>query len=63
MAQAEWVQCPNGCGEKLFHKEVSAHVRSMCPDRKEVCDCGMHIRFRARSLLSPSAVPVTDCAR
>ena len=49
MASQEWVTCPNGCGEKLFHKEVSQHVRATCPDRKEVCDCGAHIRYRERN--------------
>ena len=45
----ELVLCPNGCGEKLFPKEISAHVRASCPDRKELCDCGMLIRYRERN--------------
>ena len=54
----EWVQCPNGCGEKLFHKEVSAHVRSLCPDRKDPCECGMLIRsWDSHRTLSPSNAP------
>ena len=49
MSNEEWVQCPNGCGEKLFYKEVSVHVRSICPDRKELCDCGQLVRHRERN--------------
>ena len=49
MSNEEWVQCPNGCGEKLFYKEVSVHVRSICPDRKELCDCGQLVRHSERN--------------
>jgi hypothetical protein len=41
--------CPNGCGEKLFQRELAQHVRAVCPDRKESCECGAQVRYRERN--------------
>jgi hypothetical protein len=48
--QADWVMCPNGCGEKLFHMELSSHCLAVCRDRKEQCSygCGELVKYRDR---------------
>lgn len=33
MSKTEWVVCPNGCGEKLFYRELTAHCNALCVER------------------------------
>eukprot|EP00281_Chroomonas_sp_CCMP1168_P006096 CAMPEP_0206263176 /NCGR_PEP_ID=MMETSP0047_2-20121206/28671_1 /ASSEMBLY_ACC=CAM_ASM_000192 /TAXON_ID=195065 /ORGANISM="Chroomonas mesostigmatica_cf, Strain CCMP1168" /LENGTH=96 /DNA_ID=CAMNT_0053690685 /DNA_START=142 /DNA_END=429 /DNA_ORIENTATION=- len=49
--QAEWVTCPNGCGARLYYREVQMHVQTVCSERREHCSmgCGELVRFRERS--------------
>jgi hypothetical protein len=46
----EWVQCPNGCGAKLYYKEVNMHSQTVCTERKEHCSmgCGELVKFKDR---------------
>ena len=39
MSKEEWVSCPNGCGEKLFHKEV--RTLSHPSARISACACAL----------------------
>jgi hypothetical protein len=47
---SEWVQCPNGCGAKLYFREVNMHTRTACTERKEHCSmgCGELVKFKDR---------------
>ncbi|KAJ1472336.1 hypothetical protein T484DRAFT_1840708 [Baffinella frigidus] len=51
MSKTEWVVCPNGCGEKLFYRELTAHCNALCVERLEPCTsgCGAMVRFREKN--------------